>query len=390
MVFAKKAQTEAASALVAIIAVIIVLYILFLPAEERESLLNKTTEKEKTEEKTIEEKTLVFEHPGVLDYMRETERDHSIPSVNLYTETKATFLKEIESLYVKNGWFAGKKYVTEFSIADLANTENVLLSFNIKQTHGRLIIKLNDEEIFNSKAALGNVKPIKLPKEFLKENNILEFSVSNTGLAFWSLNEYNLEDVKITADVTDVSKRTSESIFIVSNTEKSNLDESSIRFLPNCLVSEVGKLTISINGKEIYSQIPDCGMLSTIPLLPDYIRSGENKITFSTTQGRYFIDYITIKNKLKKIIYPIYYFEIDEDKMDKIKNNKANVTLFLEFVDGQSKKADISINGHKTYLDTSDSQYNKTINDFIEKGNNYVQIIPRTTLNIVDLKVVWS
>lgn len=391
MIIMKKAQgATGAAGLVAIVLVIIVLYILFLPVEDRQDLLNITDEDDHKRTTTIDEETLVFEHPGLLDYLKETEREHSIPSINLYTETSATSLKDVDSIYIKNGWFAEKSNLLEFPISDLENTNDVLLSFNIKQTRGRLIIKINGEELFNSEAGLGNIEPIEIPKKLLKNENILDLSVSSVGAKFWRLNEYNLGDVKITADITDVSKKTSENIFIVSSTEKSNLEETRLRFLPDCLTNDVGKLTITINNKELYSAVPDCGLPSTVPFLPEYIKSGENKIVFSTTEGRYFIDYITIKSKLREIAYPLYYFELDEDNMDDINAGDANVTLEMEFVNGDDKRADIIINGHKTYLDTDDSEYEKVIDVFLEEGNNYIQIRPKTVLNIVDLKVALN
>lgn len=390
MIVMKKAQgAGGAAALVSIIALMIVLYILIIPAEERDLLLNDTAEEGRTS-KTIAEEILVFEHPGLLDYLKETEREHSIPSVNLYTETNAVSLKDIESIYIKNGWFAEKAHTLEFLTDDLENTNNILLSFNIKQTRGRLIIIFNGEELFNSPVALGNIEPLELPKKFLKKTNLLELSVSGVGAAFWRLNEYNLEEVKVTADVTDVNKRTSENIFIVSSTEKENLDETRLRFLPDCLASEAGKLTININNKEVYSAVPDCGLPSTIPFLPEYIRSGENKITFSAAEGRYFVDYITIKSKLREIAYPLYYFELDEDQMEEINAGDSNVTLKIEFVNGDNKRADIIINGHKAYMDTYDSEYERVIDVFVEEGNNYVQIQPKTVINIVNLKVMYG
>ena len=387
----KKAQGGPAASLVTIIAVIIILYILFLPAEEREALLNITPEEaEEKAGKEIEEKTLVFEHPGLLDFLRETEREHSVPSISLFTKTEAELLKEVASAHVRNGWFAKKTYNLDFSIDDLDNTENALLSFNIKQTRGRLIIKLNGEEIFNSKASLGNIDPISLPDRLLTSANLIEFSASGVGAKFWSLNEYNLEDIKVTADITDISNRESVSVFIMSNTEKSNLDETRLRFLADCVVTEVDKLIVSINEREIYSSVPDCGLPSTINFLPDYIKAGENRLKFSTTEGRYFIDFITVKAQLKEIVHPIYYFGLDESDIRDIEAGDANVTLELQFVDGGSKRADIVINGRLTFLDTTESTYEKTIDAFLEEGNNYVQIKPRTTLNVVDLKVMLN
>jgi len=117
-----------------------------------------------------------------------------------------------------------------------------LLSFNINAAKGNLIISLNGEDIFNSPILEGNVQPIKLPKNLLKDVNELIFSSSSPGLAFWATNEANLDQIKIVADVTSVEAQSSKNIFLVSETEKKNIEKVILKFQPNCNQEDVGKL----------------------------------------------------------------------------------------------------------------------------------------------------
>src|SRR3989344_8613153 len=93
-----------AAILVAIIAGLIVIYILFVPIEERKDILgiNDSEEGNGGEE---DENVLLLENPGRLEFIENKDIEKDIDPVNLYTRTDAVVLKELNSLYVKNGIF---------------------------------------------------------------------------------------------------------------------------------------------------------------------------------------------------------------------------------------------------------------------------------------------
>ena len=121
-----------------------------------------------------------------------------------------------------------------------------------------MIISLNGEEIYDNIVSVGAVQPITLPKNLLQDQNTLTFSVSSPGFAFWRTNDLSLESIKIVADVQNVEAQFSKNVFIVSETEQKNVEKTSLKFQPECMYSEVGKLTITINGNEMYNAVPDC------------------------------------------------------------------------------------------------------------------------------------
>ncbi len=385
----KKSEVNAA-VLVAIISGLIVLYIMFLPGEERKNLLESNlTEEDNGDEEDVSEEVLLLEHPGRLAYLKETEMDHVIPPMNLYTSTEATILKSINSLYVKNGVFDKQSKTIIFSVTDLANTKNVIMSFDVKKSEGRLIIKLNGYEVFNGEATERNMEPLNLAVENLKSENTIEISASEVGFMFWKTNEYSLESLKILADVTDVSARKGSGVFFMEQAELDNLKSSKLKFFPDCEVRKVSKIDVLINNYNVFSSIPDCGMLQTVEFSPFTLIEGENKLEFKTDKGQYLIDRIVVKTELKEAPSYVQYFELSENQMGKIEDKEMDLNLTLVFVDKETEKeADIIINGKKSYMPlTKEISFSKKINEYVEEGTNSLKIIPKKTIDLKDLKV---
>ena len=390
----KKAQgTSATGAMgfVALIVGLIVLYIIFLPPDERAKLLgeNESIEDENEENASVEaeENVLLLEYPGRMDYLKEKDYEHDIAAFSLYKTTNAEELETINPFIIRHGLFDDVKKEIPFKIKDLKNTENVLLSFTAKKNTGILTIKLNDINIFESEITTQNPKPIKL-KENLKEDNLLEFSVSGTGAKFWSTNIYSLDDIRIVGDVADISRQESRNIFFVRESEKLNLEKAKLRFWPDCNPDDVGKLEIMVNYQDVLSSIPDCGTINMYTFSPAVLHKGDNNIVFKTDKGSYRIEQIKITTDLKGLSYPTYYFEINESTYDKINNDTYDVKLTLKFVDDKEDKVmDLNINNRMNYVDTDEEKYYKNINNYIKEGNNFIKIEPLSMLDIIELKV---
>ncbi|MBI1969348.1 hypothetical protein HYS48_01525, partial [Candidatus Woesearchaeota archaeon] len=97
-----------------------------------------------------------------------------------------------------------------------------------------------------------------------------------------------------------------------------------------------------------------------------------------------------VKSELKELTYPTYYFELDEGAYNAVLAG-ANVVLYLDFVDDVSfKKAQIFVNGHVLNVNTKDKQWFAILTLFVDKGSNAVEIVPRSTLDILNLEVVME
>jgi len=381
-----------AMGLVSLIVGLIILYIIFLPPGERAKLLgeNETIEDEDEEDVSEEEEEniLMLEYPGRIDYLKEKEYEHDISPFYLYKTTNAEELDTINPFIIRHGLFDEVRKDIPFKISDLKNTENILLSFTAKKYNGLLTIKLNDINIFESEITTSNPKPIKLKKDYLEEDNILEFSVSGTGVKFWSTNIYSLEDIRIVGDVADISRQESKNIFFISENEKLNLERARLRFLPQCKPGDVGKLDILINYQNVFSGVPDCGGINVYSFSTNVLYSGDNNIVFKTDKGSYLIEQIKVQTSLRELIYPTYYFEINETTYDKIKGDEYDAKLTLEFIDDKKdKEMNLNINNRMISVDTEEAKYLKKIDDYIREGNNFIKIEPLSMLDIIELKV---
>lgn len=395
----KRGQGINAAMLVAIIAGIIILYILFLPAEERENLLeNKTTKDTATSE---EDYTVLLSEGAIeLDPIKRID-DIDIPNVYLIETINAKEIEKINPFNIRNGWFDKKSKVVQFSIDDIGNVDNVLLSFSAPVRKGILTIKLNDNIIYEYEPTKVNIV-IKLEKNMLEDVNKLEFGVSPVGMKFWRTNTYNIEEIKIVGDITDVSKQESQNIFELSDAGYTNLDKASLKFIPYCSnARDVGVLSVFVNNRNVYSAVPVCDDPVKIPVLGT-LSSGENKIVFKTGKGSYGIEQIKVDLELKDVRTIAYYFEIDEEDYADILDDKKNVNITIEFVDdNELKKGELNINRHRTTIDQYKPFYSKKISGeveegkktgiWVEEGNNYVELKPKTTLKIVELEaILWE
>jgi hypothetical protein len=384
-----------AAVLVAIIAGLIILYILFLPESEREALLeNKSVDKiSRGSSDNDEEDTLLREFPGRLDTI-EGAIDKSIPNIFLFEKTDAKELERINPFIVRDGWFDKKDRSVSFSIDDLENTDNVILAFNAKKREGILTIKLNNEIVYENDIETETVDPIRLSRNLLRDENTFEFSVSSVGFRFWKTNEYSLEDMRVVGDITDRSKQESRNIFTLTGTELFNIERANLRFVPYCKnVASVGVLDVLINNREVFSAVPVCEDPYKQPMPLGVLNAGENKIIFRTNKGSYSVEQIKLEFQEKEVETKRYFFEVNQSVIDDIKDREVDVVLTIEFADDKRlKRADLRINDKARSIDDEENIFTLTLNDdddlnFIEEGNNLIEIVPISRLDIVEIRV---
>ncbi len=394
----KKAQdgTKAAT-LVAIIGGLIILYILFVPPSERQELLNLTneTDGEGNGEANgeISEGILLLEHPGLLEHISATEFEKSIPPLTLFVSTEAVTLKTAEAITVKNSWFSSQAYNLTFSLGDVENTKNTLFSVNIDDHEGELILELNGQRIYEKEQENPNLA-VRLPSDLLKGSNTLIIQAGSVGFAFWKTSYYDLSNLKLVADITDISGKKSQSSFIISSTEHNNLETARLRFYVDCGdKADLGKLDVEVNNRNVYSQIPVCGDIVSQPISTNILSSGENTITFSTevkepSEAFYLMDNILIRLQLKEPVPFTYYFDLNSAQFNTISSGGNNLTLELLFTDSATRKnADLFINGIQTGFETREREYTRNINSFAKEGTNAIKIEPVSTFEVVDLAV---
>jgi hypothetical protein len=382
----QEAGAMAAAALIVIITLLIVAYILFLPPAEREKLLVEEEENVTAEE---EIEVLLSETPERIYPLTQREFEQELPSINIMIKEVGTELKKVDSLFVSRSLFSDKNAVVEFEVIELDDIKNVLLNFVVQESDGRLIIKLNDFEIYNREITTANIQPILLKEGLAEGTNILEFSVSGPGVAFWRTNKYALEDILVTGDVVDRTAQESKLTFLVSQAERDNLKKVKLHFFPECDLAEAGKLDIWINNYNLYSAIPDCGSPNRpIEFSPDKLVPGENQLIFKTEKGSYLVDHIRLTSELEKIEAKTYYFSLSQEKFNDIEDGFLDAILYMRFIDDETaKEAKIYVNGKVIGLDQTEIEFERVINNYVVKGNNALKIEPDKAIDVVELEV---
>lgn len=325
----KKSQESgggSAAVLVTIIALMVILYILFLPPEERQDILDEggsssgssgiivPGDSSGSESDVVEDETvLLLENPGLLSIQGDDRIHHFIPRVRLFEQSSGVVLEDYSAIAAKRSLYEKQPKVLSLSLDNVDNTRNLLINFVVKKAVGDLIIRFNDEEIYEGYLSTGNVQPIKIKDDMLQKNNIVEFSVSSPGLKFWKTNEYYLENIQVIGTLEDASHLSTKNKFYIAKDELESANKMEMKYYPNCDSKKIGPLIIEVNNNEVYSGTPLCNIENHIEFGPELIHLGDNDIEFSTTKGEYEINRIDMKANVEEEDDYVYYFDLDKD-----------------------------------------------------------------------------
>ncbi|MCK5629387.1 MAG: hypothetical protein KAI26_02105 [Nanoarchaeota archaeon] len=389
----KKGQSPGshAATLVLIILLLIIFYILFLAPEEREKLLedDDSTSTIRRDRTTGLPEDVLLEKKGIIMSPFEQEEYKELPSVYLFEIINAKEIATFNPFIIKSGWFDKEFKNFTFAIDDLEKTENILLSMRINEGEGILTIKLNGHLLYEYTAGKGDITPISIDTQYLKDINNIEFLVDGVGAKFWKTNEYRIENVKLTADITDISKQKSKNIFTISESEYENIKSAKIHFTPLCKEGKTGILDILLNNREIFSAIPECNDHYVQPISTSLLEEGENYMTFQTTKGTYTIESIEISVAYKEEQGWRYSFYLDEEEYDRIISGEDDIELKIEFRENYEKRGAFRINDHgdEFDLDEDEDYYDYDISRWVDEGSNTLVIEPDTRLNIDYLRI---
>lgn len=373
--------------LVGLITLAMVFFILFLPPTERARLLGDGAGGEMSNSSSSGE-ILLKKNIGSLEYFAQGGYEHPITAVSLFETKESKLITQINPFVVSKGWFTNKDYTHKFSIQDIGHLSNVLLSFDAAERKGILTISLNNKVIFEGKLETYSPSPIQLKD--LQEENVLSFSVSTVGAAFWSVNRYQLSNMKIIGDYTDISRQRATNTFTISPTEKRNLLDATLSYVPDCNQRDVGSLTVTLNDAIVYSGVPDCNTINRATVTSSMVKEGLNSLAFRTSMGSYHIDQIIVKSNLKDVRTFIDYFELNEDNFKAVQSGSKKAFVEIDFVDdSKRKRAQLNINGHLTFVDQVAPFYARNLDPWMQPGGrNYIEVVPETALNIAELRVV--
>ena len=371
---APHAGAGAAAVLIGIILLIFIFYLLLLPPEERELILKPEITR-----------TVFQTSPGTLEPLVKKEISHKIPDFTLKETLKATVIKEFGSFTLTSGLFYKKFATFEFDIKEPENLENVFLSFQAPRRSGELVIKLNSIEIFSDRLGVDVPPPIPLSKALLNKKNKIEFQV------FGGLLEgknYKLTDVRIIGDLLEISQQLAKNTFVLSAADLALFNSASLRYLADCDQNSIGRLSILLNGKEIFNGIPLCGAINTIGLAKDELLVGRNVLIFKLESGELSLENINVKILTSEASPWSSTFALSPNEFRALQEKQAKLLLEITFSEAITNKvADILINGRTFSLSQKGNFYSLDISAAAKEGENLIAIVPETKLDIIDLVV---
>lgn len=401
MISGKKGQGGGdAAILLVVITLILVLYILIIPPDARQALLNEDQVNNETNDVPNGEPTreiLLSESPGELEFISRLERTINLPSFRIQSVTGGEIIAERGSLRARNSAFETQDASMTFSI-NPELTQNLIFSANVERGVGEITVILNEETtLYQGEITQANLPTIFIDNTDLRRENRITIQVSNPGVAFWRVNQYNLENIRISADVTDVSSAENRQTFDVSQEEIQNFRSANIRFLPTCSSqTNIRGYTIRLNNLPVFEGTPDCETFNQITVDRNQLRQGTNTIEFSLERGEILVDLLEVRTQLEQPENPLLYFTMDDrhfrfdEENDRyVLRDSVHVDLELNFpTPGERRRVEAFVNGQVVGFSTTDSRATQRINNFVRPGTNSLELRPQQRMTISDVRVL--
>lgn len=392
--FNKKAagppNANPASILILTIAVALIFYVLLVPADIRKEILgeeNKTINKS-FEEGFVAENLLLKEKIGRLEAVLSKEKEIKIPNFRLVESLQESILREADSFIVKKTILSEESKIVSFPLLDI-NLDSIYISFQAQQRKGILKISINGKTAYESRMSdvIGRVA---LPKEALAKNNELMFSVEG---GFLEDKNYQISDLKIIGTIKEDSSLIVLNPFRLSPQEYGSFESGTLTYFVSCNENTASSFTILLNENKIFSAVPTCDDLNRIELFKDYFKEEKNVLTFRASKGGFDFDNVKLNLKLSKTKSFLQYFEINDQLFSDVVLDKfKKITLELNFIDDkENKEAEVNVNGRLKTINQKTAKFRWELSkekELLQAGRNYIEITPKTTLNIIEARIV--
>ena len=383
-----KGDGSSVAVILIVIALFMVLYILFIPPEERRGLLDSDRENVTSSSASSAKLELLAESPGIISPTRDFGTKHSIPSVNIFIKTEPKLDQLAQNIVVKNGLFTKSSPILKFRSDDFSDTKKVTLNFFVQQASGELRIKLNGQTVYSEDIVSSGAKVVDINKNFLRDQNELEFSVSS---AFFSVNTYNLQNLVLKQEFERINSKEERS-FTLSDGELKTMSRARLEYTQVCndpLPKDTARLDIHVNDLRAITQNIKCVTTNQeLDIDLNYLRVGKNVITFTLEEGDFSLNQLNLETTSSESKFLTYAFSLPSSEFDKIESNEKKVSLDLALSQERRKKnARIIINNNEVIMNTEEGDFSRDITDLVVEGTNFLRIIPSNSFLINSLKV---
>ncbi len=290
-------------------------------------------------------------------------------------ETNTQTLETMPSFTVSTSLLGGedsKKFRIDVDQGILSGLRKVNVGFNINDDPGKmsecsnLIMRWNDRSFFSKVPKLYHYD-VAVEPDYVKTSNTLEFLGGTPPITCWGWNTmYTLDDMEVTAEYGPEKLLA----FDIYSNELESWDMGRLKFYTT--TSQEGKMTILLNGREIYSET-DPENLETIELeysdISDTMKVGNNILAFKSN------DVFAVDNAVLELylstndVVQEKDFQVTQEDMDAF--TEGNIIFIVDEIhkDGILK---IRINGNEMGVQ-SVREGNNTVSfeksDLVEGGN---------------------
>lgn len=382
MIMKRKAQSDgvAIATLVLLTGLFILIYLILIPPAEREALL-KGEGSEVSSTGEISRGVLLSESPGKVTLASSGTVKKNIANIYLSSGIDKDITSLATSAYVSKTAFSDNSKTYYFNINNLDQIDSAGLLFVVKNFKGNLVVKLNNNIVFESEVNANDL-PIELPKTYLRKNNKLEFS---TSVNYFVKNYYELGDIQLIKKVKVENKKFVVPLTLTSS-ERNNLKSATLKYFVNCINPSTTPdiLKITLNKKPVSNTYIRCDAgVANIDVGSSDLFTGTNELEFSIDKGTYSVEGAQFVLETSAADYPKYSFDVSDSDFDKLDSGNLDATLKIKFRGSGNKKLSVTINEDEVSIDTDKLEYERIITRHIRNGANTVKIIPR----IADLDV---
>lgn len=393
---APESATASVASLILLILLFLLVYLILLPEEAREDVIKGRNisyddfngdNGNDNGENDIGKTVLLLREPGVVLPPGKDEVKKDFASASLMETSQKVGRKLADRITVSRTLFDNTYRDLNFEVKDEKDLEDLNLFFNVVEGKGGLIIELNGNVIFEGEVDINDI-PVKLPIVDLRTVNRLRFMATNPGWAILSTNQYIIRDIELVKQSSIVNKQELRK-FEVNRADA--ISDARLEFFVNCieLKADQGILQVFLNRRSVFFGKVVCDASQAKFDVPDdYFGDGTNYLTFEVDKGNYIIEQIRLRYKFDEGFNPIYYFTVDSDQFEKIKDEDAEVKLKMKFDNEKDRKrAEVRINSGTVYLDQNSNKFEKDISKFIEEGENFIKIFAKDEFNIALLEI---
>lgn len=423
--------------LVLLIGLFIIFFVLLVSEDTRKQLLGDDYATSKVPVPghgiSAQGKVLFTTSPGNVYSLEKGEYNLPLTSAHLYVKQQDETLSLSDKVLVSKGLFAESPKTLYFNLDNPSAVTSLSLFFFVAEP-SKVYIDFNGNRVFEGNLESSDI-PIKLPVKLARKDNTLKVGLTGTYVLTKSV---QLTSVSVKKSFT-LENRAATRSFALSPSDKAGLQNAYIDYFLNCMSIDSrnqGEVTISLNSRVLFSDLVVCDAgAQTIVLDPDDLKAGSNYLSLEVSRGDYVFEDMGIAFSMSDKFYPQYNFEMDDNSYSSLKCNSFDydgcafgcgrdcknscysysntrdcydacfdeceddcfnlycdsskkVVLELQFPNNRERKvASVTVNDETINMDTVQDVFFRDISSAVNRGANYIKIIPKNDFEVSKLVV---